>query len=530
MTTPRHSDVMTNLNPPNRRLFSNYPVIEGYVTFVAGFSFLCIGLLRAYTSPAILSMKEEPELLNSTSLTPNQVISWVASSPPIGGFLGTLLSGPLLQHAGRKGTIFLLTWPLICGWLIIRFAGISIILILIGRFLTGFAAGLATASAQLYISECVRAEVRGTLGFLPAMMLALGVLLGFLLGAVPSLDWRNLALVMATFPVTLLAMIMTIPESPSWFIMKGREELASKSLIKLRGNVRNNEEIEKELAEMRMVLIKDTKSGESASLWKLVRHRSVWYPGSVAVLLMIFQQLTGANVVIFYLSVIFTSATPQSFQQFVASHNMSIFDGHQHGKIVYGLDTSISSVVIGVVQFLAFFISLPMIDRLGRRILLVSSALAMSIPQGSLGFYYFCNQPQFFLESPVHTTCATFVESTGTWLPLTCLSVFIAAYSIGFGPICFILMSELFPSQVRSYLCSVTSFVNFFSIFLLIRGFPPALDSFGPHWIFWTFSGSCLLSIIFVLVMVPETKGKTLAEIEHSFRKSTSTTNSVVTN
>lgn len=509
-----------NESPANKwSSWWSYPIPEVFATFVAGFSFLCIGLLRAYTSPAIASMKDEPGLLNSTSLTQQEVISWVASGPPLAAFFGTILSGPLLQYLGRKGTLTALTWPLVCGWLMISFAGTSIALILIGRFLTGFAAGLATASAQLYISECVRAEVRGTLGFLPAMMLALGVLIGFTLSTL-NLDWRKLALVMSTFPTALLAMVMSIPESPSWFIMKGKDKCAILSLKKLRGNLRKGSEVEKELLEIKGVI--STPEQKRMSLFQLVGDRSIWYPGCIAVILMFFQQFTGANAVIYYLSIILMDAKPKGFKQLFSSSNIS--NGNLN-EIQYGLDTTTSSVVVGVVQFLAFFVSLPLIDRVGRRKLLMCSGLAMSIPHGILGLYYFCNQPQSF-AIPAEAACATFVESTGIWLPLTCLSSFIAAYSLGFGPICFILMSELFPRQARSYLCSVTSFVNHVSLFLVVWGFPLAQDKVGLHWTFWIFLGCCMVSVWFVMGMVPETKGKTLLEIEHIFRKSETETTS----
>ncbi|CAL8092760.1 unnamed protein product [Orchesella dallaii] len=492
---------------------SSYPLFEMWTTIVAACSFLCIGLLRAYTSPAIASMKQDPMLFNSTSIPPKEIISWVASSPPLASFFGTIISGPMLQYLGRQRTLVLLTIPYIGGWLLIGFASTSITLIMMGRVLTGLAAGLSTAGAPLYVSECVRPSVRGTLGFLPAMMLSFGVLLGFSTSTI-NVDWRQLALIMTSFPIALLFMTLTVPESPSWLILKGKEEKGFQNLRKLRGGSKGNvEEVELEILDMKTALLMTRRCSRASinpktkevSVLKLMQQRPIYYPATIAVFLMFFQQFTGANAVIYYLSLILTETEPQSFKVGNNGNNGTA------AASALGMDHNLSSVIVGVVQFGAFFISLPLIDRLGRKILLIFSAVAMSMPLGILGFYYFCNQEDSSQQ------CIEVVESTWTWLPLTCLSVFIAAYSIGFNSIPFILMSEIFPSSARSYLCSLTSFVNHLCLFILIRVFPIALDEIGAHWTFWIFCASCLVSILFVWGVVPETKGKSLAEIERGF-------------
>lgn len=519
---PRTS-AFDNDSPPHSSSSSSF--FEIYTSFVAAFSFLCIGLLRAYTSPAISSMKEDPHLFNSTTIPEKEIISWVASSPPLASFVGTLISGPMLQYLGRRGTLIALTIPYIVGWFTIGFAGTSIALIVSGRFLTGLAAGLCTAGAQLYVSECVRAEVRGTLGFLPAMMLALGVLVGFSTSTL-NLNWKNLALVMSIFPILLLIMSLTVPESPSWLLLRGDEDQSFKNLQKLRGK-QHVENVEMEILDMKRAIQTTTRRvsrvsidprTNKVSILKMMQQRPIWYPASIAVFLMFFQQFAGANAVIYYLSIILTAAEPHSFKAKLMEHGQQFENGTME-TLKYGMDHNVSSVIVGVVQFLAFFVSLPLIDRLGRRILLISSAVTMSIPLGTLAFFYYCNQPQYFSSDSEPGQCAYLVESTGTWLPVTCLSAFIAAYSIGFGPVCFILMGELFPTQARSYLCSLTSFVNHLCLFILIIGFPLAMDGIGPHGTFFVFAACCLISILFIVWIVPETKGKTLAEIERGFAK-----------
>ncbi len=113
--------------------------MELHATFVAAFSFLCIGLLRAYTSPAIASMKKNPEIFNTTLsiFSEKEAIGWVASSPPMASFIGTIISGPLLQYCGRQKTLVLLTLPYISGWVLIGLA-INIPMVLLGNLFLQF--------------------------------------------------------------------------------------------------------------------------------------------------------------------------------------------------------------------------------------------------------------------------------------------------------------------------------------------------------------------------------------------------------
>jgi facilitated trehalose transporter len=543
-----------------------YSRVEVYATVVAAFSFLCIGLLRAYTSPAITSMKKDLEIFNTSSIPQKEVISWVASSPPLASFIGTILSGPMLQFFGRQSTLVLLTIPYILGWLLIGFAQ-DVIMILAGRVLTGLAAGISTAGAQLYVSECVRAEVRGTLGFLPSMMLALGVLLGFSASTI-NVQWRELALIMGSLPVLLFIVTLTIPESPTWLILRRKEEKAISNLKKLRGNGTTLDEIEEEIDALKSAVSqhrRQRRASKASSMlssissisrgnsggegWRTVMKREIWFPALIAVSLMTFQQFAAANVIIYFCSVILTEAEPKliSIIDEITTNNASLFkDSSKHPFMDYDydlsgnqssysesgsvtisnvpytvLDHNVSSVIVGLVQFLAFFLSLPLIDRLGRKILLISSAILMALPLALLGFYFSCNNDvSFDMAGGADSDLSNyFVTKTYAWLPLTCLCIFIAAYSIGFGPVPFIIMSEIFPSKARSYLCSLTSFVNHFALFVVIKTFPMFFEEMGPHYTFWLYAASCMVSIIFVVLVVPETKGKTLVEIEKHFTK-----------
>jgi len=292
---------------------TRYPWLEMHATVVAAFSFLCTGLLRAYTSPAIVSMKAGEAnvfLYNSSVLHHTHITSLIAATPPFASFLGTLLSGPVLHHLGRQKTLVFLTLPHIFGWISIGF-GYTLFLVVLGRALTGFAAGFATASAQLYVSECVRAPVRGKLGFLPSMMLALGVLLGFLISVV-DVNWQQLAFLMLVFPLILLLLSLSIPESPYWLLMRGKKELAWRSLCKLRGSIETDmtrlEFCDMESrTEMTLKAVVERRRNNQG-ICTLIKMRSIWYPALIAGGLMTLQQLSGANAIINYCSLILKEA------------------------------------------------------------------------------------------------------------------------------------------------------------------------------------------------------------------------------
>jgi MFS family permease len=125
-------------------------------------------------------MKEDHEFFSGDRRLTSTVISWFAASPPLASFFGTILSGLTLQYLGRQKTLVFLSLPFIAGWVTIAFSN-NIPMLMCGRALTGLATGFSTAAAPIYVSECVRKNIRGILGMIGPMMLSLGILLGFVL-------------------------------------------------------------------------------------------------------------------------------------------------------------------------------------------------------------------------------------------------------------------------------------------------------------------------------------------------------------
>lgn len=192
---------------------------------------------------------------------------------------------------------------------------------------------------------------------------------------------------------------------------------------------------------------------------------------------MLFQQFSGVNAVIFYTSSIFSAAGSD-------------------------LDANISSIIVGVVQFVSTFVSTLVVDRLGRKILLIGSAAVMCICQLLLGVF-------FYLKDDDENS----VESIG-WLPLLSLCLFMVAFSLGFGPIPWMMVSELFPPSTKGFASSLASCFNWILAFLVTKFFTNLKDAMGSGPTFWLFMAILAVGTCFVVFFVRETKGKTVEEIQ----------------
>ena len=207
--------------------------------------------------------------------------------------------------------------------------------------------------------------------------------------------------------------------------------------------------------------------------------RSVIVPLLLSMALMFFQQWCGVNAVIFY--------------------TVTIFKEAQSGG------ENLATIIVGIVQFLATFASIFLVDKAGRRILLILSGLIMAVALATVGAYF------YLLGLDEHEGLEL--------IPLVGLNIFMVGYSVGFASIPFVIMGELFPNQYRNILSSISSSFNLTCTFLVIKLFGDLQGLIGMHGIFWLYGGAALIGSVFVALALPETKGKTLEEIEAHFRK-----------
>jgi facilitated trehalose transporter len=312
-----------------------------------------------------------------------------------------------------------------------------------------------------------------------------GILLSYIMGA--WLPWNQLAWASAVVPALLLFVMIPLPESPVWLLSKGRTSDAQKALKWLHHRPSPKDIIPVELQQTSVYVItsettqttvsSNNKSGSGFSRKELFR-RPVLVPFAITFTLLIFQQISGFSAIIFYTVSIFRSAGSQ-------------------------LDNHLATIIVGLVQLVANFVSIFIVDRAGRKPLLIASGAIMCVALTALGTHF-------------HLKNYGMEQSLGL-LPVISLIVYMVGFSIGYCSIPFLLMGELIPEKQRSFLSSIAGSLNLGIMFVVIKTYHDLTYSVGEDGTFWLYAFVCLFSCFFVYFLVAETKGKSLKEIEELF-------------
>lgn len=394
--------------------------------------------------------------------------SWVSSSFNLGAATICVPIGILCDYIGRRTSMLILTVPFTIGWACVIWPN-SVATLIAGRYILGVSGGAFCVTAPMYTSEIADDETRGRLGSYFQLLLTAGILLTYILGSI-EISMFVLSLISASIPLVFCVVFFFMPETPTYYLIKDNVEMARKTLTWLRGSHYN---VEAEVQERKEALA-EAKRNQS-SFFRSIRSRAAIKGLIIGFGLMFFQQLSGVNAIIFYAGEIFSSAT--------------------------GSDASWPTIVVGAMQVIAVFVSTVIVDKLGRRLLLLISSVSMCITTLVMGVYYYCKA---FGPS---------VESV-SWLPLVCICGFIILFSIGFGPIPWMMMGEIFSPQIKGVAGSSACLFNWLMAFIVTKFYSDVNNVLGAYGTFWIFSAVCALGVVFVFFLVPETKGKTLEEIQ----------------
>ncbi|GAY51138.1 hypothetical protein CUMW_132020, partial [Citrus unshiu] len=383
-----------------------------------------------------------------------------------GAFVGSMFSGWIADGIGRRRAFQLCALPMIIG------ASMSAITknlwgMLLGRLFVGTGMGIGPAVAALYVSEVSPAYVRGAYGSSTQIAACLGILVALFVGlpAKEILGWWRICFWVATIPAAFLALFMEFcAESPHWLFKRGRGAEAEAELERLFGGLH---------VKYSMAELSKSERGDDADAVKFSelispRNFGVVFIGST---LFALQQLSGINAVFYFSSTVFKNA---------------------------GVPSDSGNICVGIANLSGSIIAMILMDKLGRRVLLLGSFLGMAIAMG------------------VQAIAATsFVSSSGALsLSLGGMLLFVLTFSLGAGPVPSLLLSEIFPNRIRAKAMAVCMAVhwviNFFVGLLFLR----LLEQLGPLILYTIFGSFCFLAVIYVKRNVMETKGKTLQEIE----------------
>ncbi|KAK8763479.1 hypothetical protein V5799_033915 [Amblyomma americanum] len=436
---------------------------------VAGSSSLAsvaMGSVLGYSAPALASMAAND---SGVRMTRSQE-TWFGSVLAVGALVGSLVSGFLIERFGRVRPIQLSSLGFVTGCLCIVLSDASLPWLFAGRVLTGFCCGLVSLSVPVFVSEISPAHVRGLLGSGVQLAITLGVLVVYLGGK--WLDWVSLAMLCTVCPIVMAVAMSFAVESPRWLVARGRRDEALDALRFLYGP--------KFGAEAECLAIEATLLRQSAGTGDLKR-RSFSLPLAYTLLLMFFQQFCGINVITFYSVKIFESS----------------------GSAMSAADCAI---LLGVVQVVASLAASLLIDRAGRRCLMLVSSLAVSASLVVLGLFYYYKD----LDD------GAFRERY-SYVPLASLTVYIAAFCLGVGPVPWVVMGEILSPHARGFSTGVSTAFCFFCEFLITKEFEDLVRLFDFCGLFWMFASVTAVQMLFVYWCIPETKGKSLEDISQIF-------------
>nr|XP_050859153.1 facilitated trehalose transporter Tret1-like [Vespula vulgaris] len=439
--------------------------LQYIASFSASLGALAAGMSVSWTSQAGVNGANIARVYN-ISITAEE-FSWIGSLAAFGSAVSCVPIGILADIIGRKYSMLILVIPFTIGWLCIIFAN-SIALFYVGRFLTGFSGGAFCVTGPMYTSEIAESEIRGRLGLFYQLFLTVGILTVSILNL--GVNVFELSVISGFVPIVFGVTFFFMPETPVYYLIKGNEDAARKSYIKFRGP---HYDIEPELS-MQKRIIEET-SKHKVSFLTLLKTNACKKAILISYGLMGFQQFSGVNAVAFYIGPIFETA------------------GGSVGP-------KEAAVVIGVIGITMVFISTLIVDRLGRKILLTISIIFMCLSLLALGIY-------FYLMEKMNTS------SLG-WLPLLSVCSYIVSFAIGFGPIPWMMISEVFSPETRAIAGSSACLLNWVVAFIVTKTFVNLNNTIHNYGTFWLFSFVCAVGICFVLFFVPETKGKTLEQIQ----------------
>lgn len=437
------------------------------------------GLLFGYDWVVIGGAKpfyEEYFQLNSEA-----AVGWANSCALIGCLLGSMIAGGLSDRFGRKklliaSAVLFTVSSILTGW------AYSFSSFITWRIVGGVAIGIASNVSPTYIAEVSPAPWRGMLVTLNQLMIVVGILLAQILnwliaGRVTQaatdemlrqswnnqFGWRWMFTAVAVPSVVFLLSALFIPESPRWLAKSGRFEPARRILARIGGELYGGQA----LTEIQAALGAEERTGTP---WRELLVPGVSRMLLIGICLAVLQQWSGINIIFNYAEEVYRNA------------------GYGVSDILFNI------VITGSINLIFTLAALGLVDKLGRRALMVLGCAGIALSHTVLGFAYKAGMKG--LPILVLTLCT------------------IGCYALSLAPVTWILISEIFPSRVRGLAVSISVSALWIASFILTFTFPLLHRALGPAGTFWTYAGVCCVGVFFIYLRVPETKGKSLEQLE----------------
>uniref|UniRef100_A0A8C4W4W2 Solute carrier family 2, facilitated glucose transporter member 10 n=1 Tax=Gopherus evgoodei TaxID=1825980 RepID=A0A8C4W4W2_9SAUR len=441
----------------------------------------------------------------------------LVSSLLIGALLASLVGGILIDRHGRRRAILVSNLILLCGSLILTLAG-SLIWLVFGRMTVGFAISVSSMACCIYVSEMVAAHQRGLLVSLYEAGITMGILLSYALNYIFSdmtEGWRYMfGLALAPTVIQFLS-ILLLPTKP--VVLNLCDCDSQKGLIQLQNNEDGEEAKPEPCKEKHYSFLDLFRSRDN------MKSRTL-----VGLGLVLFQQFTGQPNILCYASKIFRSVGFQNDSSAV-----------------------LASVGLGVMKVIATLVAMVFADKAGRRVLLIAGCVVMSVSVTAIGLTSWTvpldkardsvtrnreiitessrtqkmDLPNQSNEETVQNTSSPFSDTPNrehmilNWITLLSMMAFVSAFSIGFGPMTWLVLSEIYPAGIRGRAFSFCNSFNWAANLLISLSFLDLIDAVGLSWMFLLYGVVGVAAVIFIYLFVPETKGQSLEEIDQQFSR-----------
>lgn len=420
-----------------------------------------------WTSPTlpILKSPDSPVPLTSDDA------SWIASFFVLGTAPGCVLAAFVVDWLGRRKSLLLAGIPLTVGWVLIIIAWNPYVLYT-SRFISGIGQGVVYVVCPMYIGEIADKDIRGTLGSFIKLMVTFGELYAHAVG--PFVSYNNLVYICLFLPFVFFLTFAWMPESPYYLLMRNRHKDATTSLRRLRRNV-SEDQLDEEMEQIQKTVIRDLSN--QGHFWDLFNT-----PGNRRAVIVSF----GLQLVLQFSGI----AAIESYTQEILEEAGS------------DLPASIAVILLSVLQLIAGIGAAILVDKIGRRPLLLSTTLLGGISLTIAGLFY-------LLKTGLNMNTSGY-----GWVLHTSVIFYELIIALGLNPLSYMMLGELFPTNVKGAAVSLANLVSAMLAFVVAKLYQVISDSSGVYTAFGWFAVSCYLGVIFIALAVPETKGKSLLEIQ----------------
>ncbi|KAH0567362.1 facilitated trehalose transporter Tret1-like [Cotesia glomerata] len=438
---------------------------------VVNLSALLHGLAIGWPSPTMPRLQSPETPVGNEPLSDYQV-SWLNSVVYIGSLTVLPICRYVSENYGRKRVGYLITVPLMTCW-ILTLSATNFWHLLVARYLAGVGGTTSLFLTPIYVSEISGDSIRGQLGSIFMFSLKFGILLGYIIGAFLS---YHLFAVCALFMCFLYFLCFNfLPETPIYLLRNEKEVASTESLMWLKNN--DTTAVERELSRMKIFVEKNYNAKNTVSLKDLFRDKGTIKAFIIAMTLLCGQQTCGIMIVLAYTAKIFEMAGST-------------------------LHPNICAIIIGCIQIISCWLSILLMERAGRKTLISISCIGIVICNCILGVFFYLKYHSYDVSSV-------------NWLPLIALSAFSILYCLGMGPAPFVVMSEIFSSDISALASSIALLFMGLMGFINMKTFPFLVDLIGIHSNFFLSALVGLLTLIVITCMLPETKGRSLQFIIH---------------